>query len=205
MSEIVTHNYSSVNRAIDTEIDKYRAHNRLRYSKVFLNLCAGLGLLILMLAIAWYIIGAASMREASKNVREVQSEFLENGDAEQLLLTETVLSTPEENLEIREDLQSLESRDETNLVQQEADVLLPPERQYTVFTSVITDTGETIVTGRNFEVGEWDKPYSQYCYLDLPGLVGGTQIVGLDGAGQITLHTTDDTLVNFAREYCRFE
>jgi len=198
VSEIVANNYAPLNKAVNLELDKYEAHNRLRYSKVFLNVCGGIGVLVLLLSVAWYLFTAAA---TSPGTGSGNSSI----ETSAVRLEDTTRSTPEENQSIRKELQDLETRDEDLLIVKKVDVLLPPERQYTVFTNVATETGETVVTGRVFEAGEWGKPSHQYCYLDLPGLVGGTPIVDLDSAGELILHSTDDVLVNFARKYCRFE
>ena len=47
-----------------------------------------------------------------------------------------------------------------------------PDKEYTAFTKVPTDSGEIVVTGRVFESGDWVKPSHQYCYLEISGLGG---------------------------------
>jgi hypothetical protein len=191
MVDDVINNYSNLNKAIDVESDKHRAHNRLLNSNVFLNICMGIGGLTILFAIAWYIYNAAIN----------QTDFS---------LNLTNRSTPEEILQIRSDLQQLEARDEIKLETPQADVLLPPEKQYTAFTTVKTVTGEEVVTGRVFQAGAWDKPSAQYCYLGIDDPTGQgvsitTNLETLDGEGKRTYKTKDDTLIALARRYCRFE
>jgi hypothetical protein len=191
MADDVINNYSNLNNAIDVEAAKFRAHNRLLYSNVFLNICMGIGGLIILLAIAWYIYNAAIN----------QTDFS---------LNLTNRSTPEENLQIRSDLQQLIARDEVKPETPEADVLLPPEKQYTAFSTEFTSAGEQISTGRTFRAGVWEKPSNQFCYLMTADTTGQgnyirTDLETLDGEGKRTYKTKDDTLIALARLYCRFE
>ena len=202
MTEEVIYNYRSVNRAIDLEVDKYRAENWSRYSRIFLHVSLGIGGLAVLLALAWYIYVSA-VPPQREPLEVVQGNLAQT--AESLQITETAVSTPEESREIRADLQKLEARDALVLETPRADALLPPDKEYTAFTKVPTDSGEIVVTGRVFESGGWVKPSHQYCYLEIPGLVGGSPIVDKESSGKPILHTTDDTLIRFAREYCRFE
>ena len=119
MTEEVIYNYRSVNRAIDLEVDKYRAENWSRYSRIFLHVSLGIGGLAVLLALAWYIYVSA-VPPQREPLEVVQGNLAQT--AESLQITETAVSTPEESREIRADLQKLEARD--------ALVLEPPGRMH---------------------------------------------------------------------------
>jgi hypothetical protein len=186
--EVTTNNFATLNRAVSMETDRYRTQLRFFNSKTFLNFCFGAALVLLAGACAWYIY---------KSVGTLTREDIENE------LPPTMLSTTEDNLQIRRDLVSLEQRDET--LSTDIDAIIPPEKRYNAFTNISTETGETITTGRVFLAGKWDIPVHQYCYLDLPGLVGGTPLVSVDEGGTTVVETDNQTLIDMASKYCRFE
>ena len=201
--EVDLNDYSKLNRAIAIESDKYRSQMHLFQSQTFLFVCSGLAAAALGLALAYYIYRAALAVPEVRYIDDV-SKVVSARDIE-TSPPESMQSTPEENRDIRSDLQHLESRDETTIEEVVQDILVPPEKQYTAFTHVTTETGETITTGRTFTAGLWDKPSSQYCYLDLPGIVGGTPMAHTIEDGSLVVTTDDTDLIRFAKEYCRFE
>lgn len=190
MNEVITNNYDTLNKAIDVEVEKAQAWSRLRYSQAALNVCLGIGALLLLAAIAFYIYAAALKLPDNKAIERV---------------IERVEGT-QERLELRDDLRELEQRDAEVLEIIESDTIVPPEKQYTAFTRVTAESGETIVTGRNFIAGEWARPISQFCYRSVPGLVGGDPIAEIPpNSSDIVVTTTDVVLQRFANNYCRFE
>jgi hypothetical protein len=207
--EVTTNNFATLNRAVSMETDRYRTQLRFFNSKTFLNFCFGAALVLLAGACAWYIYKKAMAQPEIRyvdrvvtNVDETSVGTLTREDIENEL-PPTMLSTTEDNLQIRRDLVSLEQRDET--LSTDIDAIIPPEKRYNAFTNISTETGETITTGRVFLAGKWDIPVHQYCYLDLPGLVGGTPLVSVDEGGTTVVETDNQTLIDMASKYCRFE
>jgi len=144
----------------------------------------------------------------SEEVHQQSTGKVNNDYTETIVKSEipvSMRSSPEENIKIRSDLIALESRDRGTLEDSGIDEILPPEKQYTAFTNVETESGDFITTGRVFIAGEWSKPTSQYCYLAIPGMVGGTGLANVDGEGNLSISTEDPLLISFMRNYCRFE
>ena len=177
MTEEVIYNYRSVNRAIDLEVDKYRAENWSRYSRIFLHVSLGIGGLAVLLALAWYIYVSA-VPPQREPLEVVQGNLAQT--AESLQITETAVSTPEESREIRADLQKLEARD--------ALVLETPGRHCDPTRSTPPLPKCQRIAARSWSPGGYlnqvtGKPSHQYCYLEIPGLVGGSPIVDKDSSG----------------------
>lgn len=209
MREVTTNNFATLNRAVSMETDRYRTQLRFFNSKTFLNFCLGVALLLVAVACAWYIYKKAMAQPEIRyvdrvvtNVDETSVGTFTREDIENEL-PPTMLSTTEDNIQIRQDLVSLERRDQT--LSTDIDAIIPPEKRYNAFTNISTETGETITTGRVFLAGKWDIPVHQYCYLDLPGLVGGTPLVSVDEDGKTVVETDNQTLLDMASKYCRFE
>lgn len=209
MREVSTNNFTTLNRAVSIETDRYRTQLRFFNSKTFLNFCFGAAVVLLASACAWYIYKKAmaqpEIRYVDRVVTNVDETSLGTFTREDIEneLPPTMLSTTDDNLQIRQDLVSLEQRDQT--LSMNTDTIIPPEKRYNAFTNISTETGETITTGRVFLAGKWDIPVHQYCYLDLPGLVGGTPLVSIDEDGTTVVETDDQTLLDMASKYCRFE
>jgi hypothetical protein len=207
--EVSTNNFTTLNRAVSIETDRYRTQLRFFNSKTFLNFCLGFSLVLIAAACAWYIYKKAMVEPDIRYVDRVVNNVVETAEdavtriAIENELPPTMLSTTEDNLQIRQDLVSLQKRDE--ILSTDIDVIIPPEKRYNAFTNISTETGETITTGRVFVAGKWDSPVNQYCYLDLPGLVGGTPLVSVDMNGTTIVETDDQTLIDLAARYCRFE
>ena len=209
MKEVTTSNFATLNNAVSIETDRYRTQLRFFNSKTFLNFSFGAALLLVALACAWYIYKKAEARpevryvdRVATNVDGTKAGTFTREDIENEL-PPTMLSTTKDNLQIRQDLASLDQRDQT--LSKDIDAIIPPEKRYNAFTNISTETGETITTGRVFLAGSWGTPIHQYCYLDLPGIVGGTPLVSIDEDGVTIVETDDETLVDMASKYCRFE
>ena len=209
MREVSTNNFTTLNRAVSIETDRYRTQIRFFNSKTFLNFCFGVALLLLAAACAWYVYKKAMVEPEIRyvdrvigNVEEATVDTFTREDIENEL-PPTMLSTSEDNFQIRQDLVTLQQRDQT--LSTDVDAIIPPEKRYNAFTNIVTETGETITTGRVFLAGKWDTPIQQYCYLDLPGLVGGTPLVSVAEDGTTVVETDNQTLIDFASRYCRFE
>ena len=208
MKEVISNDFTHLNRAVLTESSRSRTQLRLFNSKTFLNVSLGVSLILLACACAWYIYKRSETNPEIGYVNRVTTNTLGkiSSDTSGNIETElplTMLSTTEENLQIRRDLISIQQRDET--VSDTDNIIIPPEKTYNAFTSISTETGETITTGRVFLSGQWDTPVQQYCYLDLRGFVGGTPLITINVDGQTVVETDDETLIDLASRYCRFE
>ena len=183
--ESVSHDYAPVNRAIDAELAKHKANNNLLRSHAFLNVCIGLGLLLLLLGLAYYLY-RLSIQEP-----EVQFVYPEDVIEDQTIARELA------------ELEAITSSEAD--VTLDVDVVASPHREYTVFLTVMSESAEEVVTGRNYSGGELEKPSSQYCYLDIgdDGLLGGTPLARVPENGTLEIETDDPLLRDYASRYCR--
>ncbi len=198
MREIITNNYRVLNGAIDTEYKKIKSLLAYLNSRVFINYALGSGAFILLLALAWYVYSLSLVREvvAAKQISVTDVTLTDNP------IPQTMKSSTEENLKIRQDLIRLEQSDRENL---SVDQIIPPEKQYTAFTRIESEGGDVIVTGRVFDSGAWDKPVSQYYYLAIPGMVGGQHLAEINSDGAAEVADLDALLTHYAKNFCRFE
>ena len=182
----VSHDYAPVNRAIDAELAKHKANNNLLRSHAFLNVCIGLGLLLLLLGLAYYLYRLS--------IQEPEVQFV----------------YPENVAEDREIAQELAQIDAMTVMEDQGDanisVVASPHREYTVFLTVMSESGEEVVTGRTYSGGELERPARQYCYLDsgAADFIGGTPLAEISEGGAVSVVTEDSLLKGYASRYCRF-
>ena len=180
MFKSTINNYDAMNRAIDIELARHSTSVRFRMSQAFLNVCLGIGVLglVFTLAMVVYLL----MLPHTRTSQSVSSS---------------------DKVETRTDLAELDKRETQHEIPYS---LLPPEKEYTAFITVRSESGEAIVTGKQFEAGRWEIPKLQYCYLRLPNSpASGIPLAEIDKGGAIRIVTKEDILIEYAKQYCRFE
>ena len=183
-NESVVNNYATLNTAIETEVEKHRAHARLRHSRTFLNFCIGISLIGALLTLTAYLYYTAQPERPDIGVLSESSEELRRRTM---------------------DLASLTARAEGTGVTNAGDTL-PPEKEYSSFVSVYADSGERIVTGKKFDAGKWDRPKQQWCYVKTStSAASGIPLARIRSNGEIEVVTKNETLRRYAADYCRFE
>lgn len=80
------------------------------------------------------------------------------------------------------------------------------DTSFTVFTRQQIETGEYVVTGKNYSPGDLKKPTDQYCYIEPitadSGMAG--EPIASYFEGSLTTETSDKFLLENALNYCQF-
>jgi len=75
--------------------------------------------------------------------------------------------------------------------------------EYTVFYRMGTESGEIVVTGREFAKENLSVPTLQYCYLE-SGSLQGIPMAEKVAAESLTVETKDPLLIRYVESYCKF-
>jgi len=80
------------------------------------------------------------------------------------------------------------------------------ETSFTVFSRVVTDTGEIVVTGKSYRKERLNTPYEQYCYLESVNSEVDIKAIRLAEVvdNKINSLTKDKLFLEFGLLYCRF-
>ena len=184
--QYTSHNFDSMNRAIDNEVQKqemwtalYRNHRMEKGSRIVFNVLTTLCVLALTATIIWWLMFPANpqyhLREGVVgNVAILGAE----AGLEEISKSETVEGS-------------------------EAPFI---NTTFTVFHRALTPSGEEVVTGKTYEPGSLAFPVEQYCYLESRGKNNSLQAkpLAIFDAGEIILETKAQGLIEYAEVYCRF-
>lgn len=80
------------------------------------------------------------------------------------------------------------------------------DKSFTVFQRVLIDTGEYVVTGKNFIPEDLTKPTDQYCYIEpltAESGMAGEPIASMN-ANELIMETENKYLLQFAFPACQF-
>ncbi|MGS0681837.1 hypothetical protein [Shewanella sp. 30m-9] len=173
-----TSNFSAVNDAIDVEVDKRGELSRLYSSQRTLNKSM-IGLLI-----------TSSIAIVVLMVVVIYWLFF--------------FSTPPPSIVQSFDKQTSQSLKEIAKANTDPDKVI--DTSFTVFLRSQIETGEYVVTGKNYLPDNLVEPLEQYCYLEpqeaATSLAGETIASMSDGV--LSVETTDKFLLGLALPHCQF-
>ncbi|MCX2983390.1 hypothetical protein EYC98_21225 [Halieaceae bacterium IMCC14734] len=180
--------FSAVDRAIEAELAKHTQVSEVLRSRVHINKMVALAIFCCAVLI---IILAYRVYQADFSYTKVVTEKIE-----------PVSYDPE----ITKSLSTIQNSQVDDVYS------VPAHEKYTVFLQVGTQSGEYVVTGRTFTKQDFVEPENQYCYLQVLEREGtpsnSTVMVDLakkDRAGVLTTQTDNALLLDYARDYCRFQ
>ncbi len=214
-----TAEYSQINRAIERELERsneilkdYRHIRHRSWSEIILYITCASAILITSIALSYWIYKVANR------------EPLITNDA----VTKTILSTtPEEATEQINTLTELSKKDSTSIStvpdisssihssknenetssSQSLNETQVVKTEFTVFKTIVTPSGEEVVTGKIFLPNNLSVPDSQYCYLNHLGNKNSFSgiYIARYRKDKIIYDSDDLDLRNIAAKYCRFE
>jgi len=175
-----SHNFDSMNRAIDNQIQKqelmsviYRGQRYENSSRTVLFLVSTLAITALTATLIWWLIapGQPSFRGAYT---------------------------------VNEDNQALQTLSGQERVEgSEAPFI---DTSFTVFHRNLTPSGDYVVTGKTYAPSDLKKPSEQYCYLEAANATGelsGKPLAAYNG-NEFVMETVEPIFVDLATAYCRF-
>ncbi len=179
-----TSNYSAMNSAIDIEVKKrdelsklYSSQRVINRSMILLIITSTLSILALTAAIMYWLFFLTPSTIPSLKDKEVDRKTT-------VSLNEISKNTSESN-------PSLEQKIDTS---------------FTVFQRSQIETGEYVVTGKNYTPDNLVEPTDQYCYLEPKeaetSLAGESIASSLNG--EIIVDTQDRFLIDVAMPHCQF-
>lgn len=176
----VSHNFDSMNRAIDNQIQKqelmsliYRTQRYEKSTRTVFYVVATLAISALTVTLIWWLFNAQP--------------------------TAFTLDMPA--LEDRQALQTLS----TNAQPSGSDAGFI-NTSFTVFHRNLTPSGDHVVTGKTYAPENLDQPYEQYCYLESANAQGALNAIPLASYDEsaFTQETSDSNLSKLIPRYCRF-
>ena len=176
--EYSTSNFTAMNNAIDVEVDKRTELSKLYSSQRFMNR----SMMILIISSTLAVICLTITIIYWMLFRDLPKPVTLNQDKQtSISLREISKSNPEEKNKI--------------------------DTSFTVFLRSQIETGEFVVTGKNYLPDNLIDPVEQYCYLESQeaetSLAGETIASITDG--KISIETEDNFLIEMAMPYCQFK
>lgn len=186
--EYTTHNYGAVNQAINNEVDKQASLNYLVLSKARLHTVVAMSILGIALAVL-ILLGILIYKLWSFKFSETEIQPAPAESSAQIVVVDP-------------DSQQL-TQDGLEQLKQDTNIEPLINTHFHVFKDTITDTGEKVVTGLEYDPTDLEVPKTQYCYLEGDGL-GGIRLAEVDKEFVITLIDDDPYLNSLVGEYCLF-
>ena len=177
---VVTHNFESMNRAIDNQVEKqelmsviYRTQRYEKATRTLFYIVSTLAIALLTATLIWWLL------HSNPEAYRIDFPALENQQA----------------------LQTLASSEEAK--GEDAAFI---NTSFTVFHRNLTPSGDNVVTGKTFAPEDLATPYEQYCYLESASSTGSLSAIPLASydEGSYQEETTDPNLLKLIRRYCRF-
>ena len=180
-----SHNFDSMNRAIDNQIQKqelmsaiYRNQRYENSTRTIFYVVSTICLAALTAGLLWWLIMGPGQG-----------------------LVAPITGTPSQALIESSSLATL-SASETQ-TGEDADFI---DTSFTVFHRNLTEAGDYVVTGKTYTPSELKLPYEQYCYLESAtnsGELAARPLASYAG-NEYKLETDEDIFVRLAARYCRF-
>lgn len=175
---VTSHNFNSMNKAIDIEVEKrnelsrlYTSQKNMNRSTMYLYICASLCLLIITASLVYWLF------------------FIETKNQEQNFKANTDNSAS---------LKKIAKNDKS--------IKESINTSFTVFQRTQIETGEYVVTGKNFSPKDLITPEDQYCYIEPMtadyGLAG--EPVARMVKKDLSIETTNEFLIKNALPHCQF-
>lgn len=179
-----TSNYSAINRAIDVEVKKrdelsklYSSQRVINKSKIFLLTASAMSIVMLTIAVIYWMYFFSP----------------------QIITPSLGL---EENKKTTSSLNEISKSNAESASNSEQQI----DTSFTVFQRSQIETGEYVVTGKNYIPENLVEPTEQYCYLEpkeAETSLAGESIASSVG-GEIILDTQDSFLIDVALPHCQF-
>lgn len=176
----VSHNFDSMNRAIDTQIQKqelmsviYRNQRYENSTRTIFYVVASLSIAALTAVLIWWLLGAGAPNFSS------------------------VTLFPQDQV-------ALQTLSQQETIQGEDAPFI--DTSFTVFHRNLTESGDTVVTGKTFTPNALAYPDEQYCYLESAnsrGELAAKPLAAYEGS-RFRMETEDPLLLKLAAQYCRF-
>lgn len=176
----VSHNFASMNRAIDNQIQKQELMSVIYRSQRYENSTRTL----------FYVVSTISIAALTG----VLIWWLLNPNGPQF----TTISP------VQGDITALKSLSDVERVDGIEGGFI--DTSFTVFHRNLTPSGDYVVTGKTYASDNLNQPYEQYCYLesaDANGELSAKPLASYDGSDFKT-ETSEAIFVKLAEQYCRF-
>jgi len=176
----VSHNFDSMNRAIDNQIQKqelmsviYRTQRYEKSTRTVFYVVASVAIIALTATLIWWLMRSPPPAYLTRPIATESRQALQS-----LSSTETVSGADAPFI----------------------------NTSFTVFHRNMTPTGDSVVTGKTYAPENLNQPYEQYCYLETAtdqGALSGIPLASYDG-DRFTQENTDAQMITLAERYCRF-
>ncbi|GEM_PF-1452224 len=176
----VSHNFASMNRAIDNQIQKqelmsviYRSQRYENSTRTVFYVVSTLSIAALTAVLIWWLLNPGGPTFTA--IAPVQGDVL-----------------------------ALQSLSDTESVSGAEGGFI--DTSFTVFHRNLTPSGDYVVTGKTYASDNLNLPYEQYCYLesaDANGELSAKPLASYDG-GDFKAETSEAIFINLAEQYCRF-
>lgn len=176
----VSHNFDSMNRAIDNQIQKqelmsviYRTQRYEKGTRTVFYVVATIAIVALTATLIWWLLNTSPVP--------------------------LTLDLPA--IDDRKALQTLSG----NADSAGADAGFI-NTSFTVFHRNLTPSGDHVVTGKTYAPENLDQPYEQYCYLETANAQGALNAIPLASFDEQAYReeTQDANLLKLINRYCRF-
>lgn len=184
--QYTSHNFESMNRAIENEVEKqemwtalYQNHRVEKGARILFYGLSSVCVVALTATLIWWLLIPANIEFQSRLVDVVGYSSKEtNGSLKTLSQQESVSGS-------------------------EAPFI---NTSFTVFHRTLTPSGDEVVTGKTYQPKALEFPDEQYCYLESASAQGILEAIPLAiyEKGKIVLETKDESLISYAEAYCRF-
>lgn len=184
--QYTSHNFDSMNRAIDNEVHKqevwtalYHNHRVEKAARIVFYALTSICVVALTVTIIWWLLVPASYQFNSQS----------------LVFPNAGTLNPAKDLEVLSQQERVDGAEAPFI-----------NTSFTVFHRTLTPSGEEVVTGKTYLPTTLAFPDEQYCYLESSAQNGALEAkpLAIFDSGEIVLETRDEGLIDYAEKYCRF-